>query len=236
MVSPVIDLSHHNPEPDWAALKASGVVAIIHKATQGTGYVDPTYGSRSLKAEGVGLLWAPYHFLEGDKITQQMDWFLDRTDPPQGGRMVIDHEQNATLDDLCDAVTYLWSKRPDLEITIYSGHLIKEQLGTTTVRGALSRTSLWIAQYTSAASPSWPKQQWANWSLWQWTDRETVPGISQPVDGNKWNGSSDGLIRFMSPAGDVPQPEPETPQVIIDINAPEGVSVLLTINGQEYTA
>lgn len=234
MPSPVIDLSHHNPEPNWSQLKAGGVLAVIHKATQGTGYVDPTYEPRWLKATSAGFLWCPYHFLEGTQITKQVDHFLDVVNPPQGGRMVIDHEQDATLEQLCQAVTYLWSKRPDVELTIYSGHTIKEQLGTSTVRNELSKTSLWIAQYNNASAPSWPKQQWPQWSLWQWTDKETVPGITQPVDGNRWNGSNEALVRFMTPTADqpAPAPEPEALQVVLDVTLPEGVSLLVNINGR----
>lgn len=234
MVSPVIDLSHHNPEPDWKALKHGGVIAVMMKATEGTSYVDPTWASRALKAQDAGLLIAPYHFFKGGNVTKQMDWFLSQSAAPQGGRIVIDHETDATLDELCQAVTYVRGKRPDLQLTVYSGHTIKEQLGSTGVRNELIGTSLWIAQYTSASAPSWPKQQWPQWSLWQWTDKETVPGISQPVDGNKWNGSPENLVRWMSPTGSqpAPAPEPSVPQVTVSIEAPEGVNIRVEINGQ----
>lgn len=235
MTSPVIDLSHHNPEPNWSQLKATDVRAIFHKASQGTSYEDPTYHDRWLKATSAGFLWAPYHFLEGTQITKQMDWFLDVSEPPEGGRVVLDHEQDATLDQLCQAVAYLQSKRPDLQITIYSGHTIKEQLGDVGVRRELMGTSLWIAQYTSASAPAWPKQQWPTWSLWQWTDKEKVPGITQPVDGNKWNGTPEALVQFMSPTGSqpAPAPEPEALQVVLDVTIPEGVELHIKVNGEE---
>lgn len=234
MPSPVIDLSHHNPTPDWPKLKQSGVLAVIMKCTENTGYADPTWPDRAQAAKSVGLMVAPYHFFKAGNVERQMDWFLANAQAPHGGRVIIDHEEKASLDELCRAVTYLWQQRWDLQITIYSGHTIKDQLGTTTRRNELANTSLWIAQYTSAAAPSWPKQQWAQWSLWQWTDKENVPGISAPVDGNKWNGSAEGLVRFMSPASDQPAPAPEedVPQVIVDITAPEGVNIRININGQ----
>ncbi len=232
MVSPVIDLSHWNPEPNWSQLRASGVLAIFHKATEGTSYLDPTYRTRRLKATSSGFLWAPYHFLHGTEITKQMDWFLENIYVPKGGRVVLDHEADASLDQLCQAVTYLWDKHPDLEITIYSGHLIKEQLGDTTVRSELRKTSLWIAQYTSVNAPSWPRQQWPQWSLWQWTDGEKVPGISQPVDGNRWNGTAENLVRFMSPASSQPAPQPEPDMPTIVMNVPDNVRLL--INGVSW--
>jgi GH25 family lysozyme M1 (1,4-beta-N-acetylmuramidase) len=231
MTSPVIDLSHHNPSPDWQGLKAGGVIAAILKCTEGVSYVDPTYGQRVNDAALAGVMTAPYHFLSAGSIPQQMDWFLSRAGVAQGGRVVLDHETDATLDELCHAVVYLGQARPDLQVTIYSGHTIKDQLGGS-ARPELQHTSLWIAHYTAAAAPSWPKQQWPQWSLWQWTDRESVPGISQPVDGNRWNGSSVALLKFMSLSGDLqpqPKPQPETVTITLDIPA----NAHLIVNGQE---
>jgi lysozyme len=240
MPSPVIDISHHNPTPDWAALKAGGVTGVIMKCTEGTTYADPTYQQRVKDASQAGLLTVPYHFLKHGDITAQMDWFLAQAVPPAGGRVVLDHEMSdCGIDELCKAVEYLWDCQGDLEITIYSGHVIKEQLGDNRRYDILDDTSLWIAQYTSASQPTWPKQQWTAWSLWQWTDGETVAGISQPVDGNKWNGSQEALVSFLSPAGGsavTPQPEPDdVPEVTLDVTVSmsEPVRLRLIVNGEE---
>lgn len=196
MASPVIDLSHHNPAPDWEALKAAGVLGIIHKATEGTGYADPDRKPRLAAAYRAGLLIATYHFMRPGSMAAQMDFYLKTIDAAPGERIVLDYEDpKLSLSDLRQAVIYIWDKRPDLQITVYSGNLIKEQLGNT--RDELfAKTSLWIAQYNNTG-PSWPKATWPAWSLWQWTDKEKVPGISAPVDGNKWNGTEDGLKRFL---------------------------------------
>lgn len=199
MASPVIDLSHHNPTPDWARIKAAGVLGVIHKATEGTGYKDPDRGSRLAGALKAGLLIGTYHFLRPGSLSAQMDNYLSAIQPQLGERIVLDHEDaGVSLDDLKIAINYLWNRRPDLQITIYSGNLIKQQIGNNT-DDLLAKTSLWIAHYTSANSPAWPKNTWPTWSLWQWTDKEKIDGISAPVDGDRWNGSSEGLSRFMRP-------------------------------------
>lgn len=197
MPSPVIDLSHHNPTPDWAAIKAAGVLGIIHKATEGTGYADTDRKARLAAAYRAGLLIATYHFMRPGSISAQMDFYLKTIDAAQGERVVLDYEDpKIPVADLRIAINYLWNVRPDLQITVYSGNLIKEQLGSTHDE-LLAKTSLWIAQYNNSG-PTWPKATWANWSLWQWTDHETISGISAPVDGNKWNGTEDGLRRFFA--------------------------------------
>lgn len=53
----VLDISHHNDVQSWADIRGAGIVGIIHKATQGTGYADPTCLERALCALNAGLLW-----------------------------------------------------------------------------------------------------------------------------------------------------------------------------------
>jgi hypothetical protein len=150
--------------------------------------------------------------------------------------MVLDHEDpGVSLSDLEDAVEYLLDCRPDLQISIYSGHLIKDQLGDRLSDILADNTSLWIAQYTSAAAPSWPKGTWAVWSLWQYTDQAEVSGISARVDGNRWNGSIENLITWFGPAGEPvpePAPEPEAGEVLVSVIASPGVKVTVMVNGE----
>ncbi|RWP05090.1 glycoside hydrolase family 25 protein [Mesorhizobium sp.] len=245
MPSAVIDLSHHNPTPDWIRIRSAGVLGVIHKATEGTTYVDPQRETRLAAAKKAGLLTATYHFLRPGDMTKQMAHYLKTVDPVEGERMILDHEDaNVSLAQLERAVGTLLASRPDLQITIYSGALIKQQLGSTkSDLGAL--TSLWIAQYTNAAAPTWPRQTWPQWSLWQWTDKENVPGIAAPVDGNRWNGDEAGLERWLAPAGakpvdtavppppePAPAPEPPRLPVVIDIAMPPGTEIDIVVNGK----
>lgn len=227
----VVDLSHHNPTPDWDTLKAGGVIGVVHKATEGTSYVDPTLFSRAREAEAAGLLWATYHFLRPGALNEQIDFYLATIDPVAGERVVLDHEDaGVSVDELAACVEYLLSLRPDLQVTIYSGQLIKQQLGSGYNGMLAGQTSLWIAQYTTAAAPSWPTGTWPAWSLWQYSDHVTVPGISAGVDGNRWNGDEASLRAWLSPAGQ--QPAPVAQVVSIGIETPPGVGVSITINGE----
>ena len=51
---------------------------------------------------------------------------------------------------------------------------------------------LWIAHWTKASQPAVPAGGWAGngWSFWQYSSAGTVPGISGPVDLDRFNGSS----------------------------------------------
>lgn len=231
----VVDLSHWNPTPDWATLKANGTIGVIHKATEGTGYVDDTLFSRASAAIKAGLCWSTYHFLKGGNPTGQMAHYLKTIDPRQGERVCIDHEEKATLDELKAAVKYIRTNRPDLQVTIYSGHTIKEQLSGHDAYLA-ENTSLWLAQYSS--TPTWPKETWPQWALWQYTDQAPAVGVSAKVDGNKWNGSEENLIKWFGPADAVPEPEPEPgpePEPFIyraAYEVPPGEQVNVYVNGK----
>ena len=236
MVSPVIDISHWQPEPDFAKVKAGGVVGVIMKATENTSYIDNTYYDRREEAKAAGLLISSYHFLRPGNMSGQMAHYLDTVGPVKGERVVIDHEDaSVSLADLKKAVQYLLDQPLDLQVTIYSGHLIKEQVGSAYDAFLAENTALWIAQYTAAASPSWPVNTWKAWSLWQWTDHETIPGISAPVDGNRWNGSIENLKKWWGPAGAEPTPEPEPVPPVVEparIDMTLAGDVNLYVNGQ----
>src|SRR5262245_6134005 len=103
MASPVLDMSHYQPDPiDWARLKANGVIGIIHKATEGTGYVDNKLFSRAGAAMAAGLCWSTYHFLRPGSMKSQMDFYLSKVDPVQGERVCLDYEDSGvSLSNLC---------------------------------------------------------------------------------------------------------------------------------------
>jgi len=245
MTDPIaIDLSHHNTinsNANPSRAKAAGLQAVFHKATQGTGYTDPTYADRKAMALKYDMPFIAYHFLEHGNVTAQIDHFLEVADPVSGERVVIDYEENGcTLSDLREAVQCLLDYDDSLQVTVYSGHLIKDQLGSSRDALLADNTSLWIAQYTSASSPSWPKGTWPTWTLWQYTDKGSLPGIDGGVDFNRFNGSDENAAKWFAPAGAVPEPEPEpddevvTVSLDVHVDVPEGVRVALIVNGEQF--
>jgi lysozyme len=93
----VIDLSHWEAPVDFAQVKASGIAAVILKATQGTGFVDPTFAARAVGANDAGLLVGAYHFFDTSDPTAQAGYFLAtvaRTGVPM--LMTLDFEPSAT--------------------------------------------------------------------------------------------------------------------------------------------
>jgi lysozyme len=170
-----------------------------------------------------------------------MDFYLRAIKPIRGDRVIIDYEQaGCAIHELHEAVLALINTKMDLKIAIYSGHLLKQQLGNTVDTLLKTSTDLWLAQYTTG-SPSWPIGTYTGWALWQYSDTGTLPGITGAmVDFNRFNGTNEEFLRWIhgeQPLGDIaqpqpklePQPDPAQQIVTIEINAPPGVRVVTKI-------
>lgn len=231
-----IDISHHQGYCDMTEVAASGVRGIIHKATEGTSFVDSMRAENCANAKATGLGISTYHWLSpGSDPSAQMEFYLSTIDPVRGERVVIDYEQDGcTLNMLHDAVAALLDYGQDLQITVYSGHLLKEQLGNDCDDFLRSHCDLWLAQYTSG-TPSWPDGTFDEWTLWQYSESGTIPGIDDAyVDLNNFNGSEEQFLAWITPQGETPRPPlpPPTRQLVtVDINSPDGVEIEVTVNG-----
>ena len=58
-----------------------------------------------------------------------------------------------------------------LQVTVYSGHLLKEQLNGTKNELLAEHTDLWLAQYT-AGTPTWSQGTYPKWTMWQYSCRK----------------------------------------------------------------
>jgi lysozyme len=239
----VIDLSHYQPHVDLAKAKADGVLGVIHKATEGSaGWTDGLYRIRKAECAKLGLAFAPYHFLKPGNIAQQAAHFLQFAAPPKGGRVFIDYEDKGLkLGDLKEMILSLEALDDTLEIGIYGGALLKQQVGLAALTW-LGAYPLWLAQYTTG-EPTWPGNTWRFWSLWQYTDAAEVAGVGK-CDGNVFNGSDENLKKFLDPVPGgrpikIPDPDPDTqtetkePHVEVSIVTEPGVEVSVWINGNQ---
>ncbi|MBO4221933.1 glycoside hydrolase family 25 protein [Bradyrhizobium neotropicale] len=228
-----IDISHWQGFPDFHEVAVQGVVACIMKATEGTSYVDPNRAQNYINATEAGIACCTYHWIKPGNAAAQMRFWLGTIDPVQGERMCIDYEEDGcSLDDLHEAVQVLLDDPRDLQVTVYSGHLLKEQLGDSCDAFLRDNTDLWLAQYTSGTT-SWPTGTYEYWTLWQYSESGEVEGISDTnVDLNRFDGTNDQLVRWISPEGRAPLPPPQPGEVVrVDITAPKSVSVNVTVNG-----
>jgi lysozyme len=204
LLNVVIDISHHQKNVDFGKVKADGIVGVIHKATQGFRFVDERYEERRQRALDAGLLWGAYHFGVGGDASEQADHFLNVVNPDEQTLLALDYEPNPqgptmTLNQARDFVTHVndvVGRFPGL----YSGHLIKEQLGNVTEPDPVLRNCfLWIAQFRDAPTripPTFP-----TFTFHQYTDGAVGPepheveGIG-PCDRDRFNGGLENLKKL----------------------------------------
>ena len=159
-----VDLSHYQAGFNFEDFKAGGGLGVILKASEAL-FRDPSYSSFWDQAMDANLAVASYHFLRQGDMKAQAQFFLNVVKPRQGERMVADYEiPDVSLADLLTFLQAIQAARPDLQLTVYSGNQIKQQLGKKRNAWLAANTSLWLAQYTEG-EPSWPTATWPAWSL-----------------------------------------------------------------------
>lgn len=209
-VNVVIDISHHQRDVDLAAAKAGGIAGAIHKATQGTSFVDPLYATHRQKAAAAGLMWGAYCFGTGTDGVLQADFFLETVQPGPQTLIALDFEENPhgasmTLEEARAFVSHVQAKLGRWPV-FYGGYYLKQLLGSNG-DPVLKNCPLWLAQY--GPRPIVP-HNWPTWTLWQYTDGahgpqpHEVPGIGL-CDRDIFNGSLQDLQNLWNSVG-VPAP------------------------------
>lgn len=208
----VVDLFHGDDVRDFKAVYAAGIRGVIHKATQGTGNVDPAFAARRVAAVAAGLLYAAYHFGDDSDVTAQVDHFLSVAKPDDATMLALDFEPNGehTMS-LAQAKIFLqqvYDKTGQRPI-LYSGNLIKESL-----KGKpdpfFNAHRLWLCEYGPRAilPPGWD-----TYFLYQFTGDGVGPGpheidgiATQGIDLNVFGGTdlaSEWVHKPQRPAPDI---------------------------------
>lgn len=199
MIDAVIDVSHYDNSPVWSEVAAAGIAGVIHKATQGSTYVDPTFAAARTAVPAAGLLWGAYHFGTGDEEgADQAKFFLDTVQPDARTLCAIDFEPNPSGTSMSLDHLFGWIETVQQETKrnpiVYGGNSLLFPLIGTSTHPTLAACPLWVAQYTSAAQPSGiPTQIWPTWTLWQYTESGSVNGINVAVDRERYNGTLEEL-------------------------------------------
>lgn len=192
----IIDLSHYNEVTSFQEVQQSGIVGVIHKATEGTNWSDPTYASRKQQALGAGLWWGAYHFGVNEDGAAQAQYFLSIVNPGPQDLLALDFEENPssqmTIAQAEQFVTEVY-KSTGRYPGFYSDSLAGSLLGSSP-NSILTNCWFWRAEYGGSA-PSVPNT-WSTWTMWQYTESGSVPGIGGDCDRDTFNGSVAGLSQL----------------------------------------
>jgi lysozyme len=232
----VVDLSHYDNVLDYGEVKSAGIVGVIYKASQGSGYQDSTYPSERKRALKAGLLWGAYHFGDGSDVQAQVNNFVQTAQIDEASLFALDFEDySGNTMSLASAQAWIIGVEAQLgranQCVLYSGNLIKEKLdgAPASQQKFFGQRRLWLAQYGS--TPSWP-DCWESFWLWQYSgdgtgpSPHTVDGISGDCDCNSYDGTPQELAAEWASGAVAPAPpSPDQQIVTITIAAPPGVTV-----------
>lgn len=188
----LIDVSHWEKNIDWLQVKGAGYKAAYLKATDGTGYVDPTYQSHRKNALAQGLYVGAYHFFHSkmDPIDQAVHFAHTIGNVPSGDlppvldiewadKMNILGEDGAHKALLClDRVANLTGMTP----IIYTAASFFQGMKDPS---HFKKFPLWVANY-GVEAPMVPAP-WDNWLIWQPSENTPVPGAGK-IDSDIFNG------------------------------------------------
>jgi len=222
----VIDISHNVQVSDFRAVRSSGILAVVHKTSEGGDWFDPSYAPRRREAEQAGLLWGAYHFgTRQQPGARQAQTFLSAAQPGPTTLLALDYE----LNDYNPANTMRLQQAEEFVSVIYratgrfpvvythanwaNGNRARRGIRSEPVgpNSILAQCDLWIADHRE--QPEVP-YAWADrgWKLWQYVANESaetaaygaapraIPGITH-CDRNIFAGDETQLARFWRSSG-----------------------------------
>ncbi|KAG0008907.1 hypothetical protein BGZ81_003807, partial [Podila clonocystis] len=202
-----IDVSGHQPNINWEAVKTKGVEFAYIKATEGTTYTSGEFDSQYTGAANAGLIRGAYHFAHPDKssgaaqanffLAHGGEWTADGKTLP--GALDIEYNPDRTKPRCYGlSVTAMTEWIRDFSNTYHAKTGRYPVIYTTTdwwktctgnAVGFQSNNPLWIARWGSSIGelPAGYKST----TFWQYADKGKNPG-----DQDKFNGDTAGLTRF----------------------------------------
>lgn len=163
----------------------TGADAVIVKATEGTGFVDPYCDSIIQQAIAAGMPWGFYHFASNctNDVVDETFFFLDNCANYFGhGIPVLDWESNMSVEQVNQFVETVHHKT-GVWPWIYANPW---RLNLGDVNPNCAR---WVASYPEVVSPTWQQAQgWecpvvdGNVVAWQFCSDGSVNGIAGNVD------------------------------------------------------
>jgi GH25 family lysozyme M1 (1,4-beta-N-acetylmuramidase) len=195
-----VDVSKYEGHIDWNAVKASGHTFAFVRVSDGLTHFDATFATNWANAKAAGVYRGAYIFFRPtEDAVAQADLLLSHGGGDGDFAPVLDVEvtDGASAGHIRAGID-AWSAR------------VKDATGRTpivytapgfwaSVGGGARSETLWVANW-GVSCPKLPSS-WSGWEFWQYSDHGRVPGISVPVDVNRFNGSQADLDALVAGGG-----------------------------------
>lgn len=164
-----VDISHwQSGSLDFRAAERAGCLAVIHKATQGTRYVDDRYAARRKQVIGpTDMRWGGYHYLEHGNAAAQAKHFMRTANLGPGDIIpVCDYEEKSLTDDDWRGFKETCLELGAPEVWLYTYPAVAP--------GVSLNSPLWLARYHNANIPPEIPEGWTNEA---WVGRQFSNGV-----------------------------------------------------------
>lgn len=237
------DISSAQGQINWPTFKNNSNFVIM-KASEGVGFIDKWFGYNRQQSRLLGLPRGFYHFARpdlGNSATEEAQWFCNLIDgdPIHDGEVLcLDMEvQFGNAVEWCkEWLDFVSSHFKGVKPLIYMNESTASSLDWSSVVN--EGYGLWLASYTYNPNTNTGNTgKWPSMAIQQWTDKQSVPGISGNVDGDVFFGSTTQFMEYgyktpvVTPPVTVPvTPEPTTvpesttstttPTTTVSVNVP----------------
>ena len=226
-----VDVSSYQGSINWSQAKGAGIDWGYAKATEGTGYQDPTFPGNWSGMKNAGVVRGAYHFFHpGLNGTQQADYFLAYAGamgagdlPPMLDWEVTDGVSGSTAGANAQAFIDEIKAKTGRPTVIYTSPGLWGGFG---VPQSFGSNPLWVADWTYATTscPSLPSG-WSSFVFWQWSDGQygtgSVAGIPGTVDRDVYNGTLSQLQGFADAQVTLPIAQQSGNDAITIVNWPD---------------
>ncbi len=179
-----MDASHYQGAISWKAIRQnSGVRFVYLKATEGKTYVDARFKQNWNGAAAAGLKVGAYHFFSTSSTGEDQAKNFIATVPKESGGLppAIDIEASVTQEsdfkqqvaDYVKLVQAHYGQKPVFYVSARMFDLLYDQF---------SNYPVWIINYKT-------KPNIKGWTLWQYSEKGVLPGVSGYVDLDRYHGS-----------------------------------------------
>ena len=197
-----VDVSYHQGAIDWARVADAGKEFAFIRASAGTLTADVAYDTNHAGARNAGIAVGAYHFGNPDAspndALNEARWFVQNATVESGDLVpVLDLEESNGLG---AAALTTWARTWLTEVESATG--VRPLIYTTPTFWSSSMANsdwfaqngyeLWVAHWTTGSQPTVPAGDWGGhgWTFWQYASTGSVPGVSGPVDLDRFNGAA----------------------------------------------
>ncbi len=179
-----LDLSAHNGDIDFNAVREAGMQFVMLKATEGISFTDRKFADNYRLAREAGLKVGAYHFFRFDcNGAVQANHFLNvikglEFDFPV--TLDVEESGNPEVHGTGSIVIALEQAIRHLELNGYDVMLYTNKRGYRRFISSFPDYPLWICSFSDPPGPD-------TWYMWQYTHRGRVNGVDDLVDINILN-------------------------------------------------